>query len=93
MEAHFQDWLFRYQFIYRTRQSKQRFLRSFITDIRAIRKDVKVVAYNEKKYHSRTIYVGNITHTRKIVCTYYDIPPAYTSNYFTRKEELSTEKE
>ena len=48
MEAHFQDRLFQYQFIYRTKQSKQRFLRSFLTDIRAIRKDVKVVAHNEK---------------------------------------------
>lgn len=86
----FQDWLFRYSFVYRTRRTKknkQRFLSALFTDLYAIREDVNVVAYNYANYHSRNVYVGDIENADKIICTYYDTPLKHIGKYrfFDRK--------
>lgn len=89
----FNDWLFRYQYIYRSRfseKSKQRFLRALVTDIAEIREDISVIEYDrQKKYASRNIYVGNVEKADHIICTYYDTPPKHFGSYFLfdRKEQ------
>lgn len=89
----FNDWLFRYQYIYRSRllkASKQRFLKALVTDIAQIREDIQVIEYaRERKFTSRNIYVGDVEKADRIICTYYDTPPQYFSSYlfFNRKEQ------
>lgn len=89
----FQDWLFRYQYIYRMRRTdkeKQRFLKSIVTDISQIREDLQVIEYNKyKKGASRNVYVGDIQKADQIICTYYDTPPATLQDYplFKREEQ------
>lgn len=92
MNDMFQDWLFRYNFVYRNRRSKtakQRFLQAFVTDIMEVRQDVTVIAYNEANYHSRNVYVGDINRAKTIICSYYDTPPSYIGSYvfLDRKEQ------
>lgn len=93
-EEQMQDWLFHYRYVYRTRRTKkgkQRFLSALVADITAMRQDVTVIAYNQPNYHSRNVYVGDIEKADKIICTYYDTPPAYLGSYalFNRKEQRS----
>lgn len=48
----FKDWLFRYQYVYRlrrTEKSKKRFLAALVTDIAKMRKDVRVIEYDQQK--------------------------------------------
>lgn len=92
MNEKFQDWLFRYSYVYRNRRSKtakQRFLKAFVTDLMELRKDVSVIAYNEANYHSRNVYVGDVSRAKTIICSYYDTPPRYIGSYFffNRKEQ------
>lgn len=67
----FKDWLFRYQYVYRlrrTEKSKKRFLAALVTDIAKMRKDVRVIEYDQKKnYAARNVYVGNIKQADRII--------------------------
>lgn len=87
----FKDWLFRYQYVYRlrrTEKSKKRFLAALVTDIAKMRKDVRVIEYDQKKnYAARNVYVGNIKQADRIICTFYDTPPESFGSYqlFDRK--------
>lgn len=81
----FKDWLFRYQYIYRVRnteKSKSRFLSALVMDISEMREDIQVIEYNRhKKYASRNVYVGDIEKADQIICTYYDTPPKNYGSY------------
>lgn len=81
----FQDWLFRYQHVFRVRRSdrqKKRVIQSLVADLLQIRKDVQVIEYDTyKKGAARNIYVGDIEKADKIVCTYYDTPPIAVGDY------------
>ena len=89
----FNDWLFRYRYIYRSRlsdRSKKRFLNALVTDIAQIRKDISVIEYDLKhKAASRNVYIGDIADADRIICTYYDTPPQYFGAYhfFDRKAQ------
>lgn len=89
----FKDWLFRYQYVYRlrrTEKSKKRFLAALVTDIAKMRKDVRVIEYDQqKKYAARNVYVGNIKQADRIICTFYDTPPESFGSYqlFDRKDQ------
>lgn len=78
MQERQKDWLFRYQYIYRVRNSeknKQRFLTALVADLSAIREDITVIEYDrQKKSANRNVYVGNIEEAQEIICTYYDTP-------------------
>lgn len=83
-DEQFQDWYFRYRYLLKNRRhkkGKQRFLQALVSDLIAMRQDVQVMAYNEKTYHSRNVYVGDITQAEKIICTHYDTPPSYLGKY------------
>ncbi|MGM0125982.1 hypothetical protein IGI37_003383 [Enterococcus sp. AZ194] len=81
----FADWVFRYQYLHPTRiteKTKQKFLKSLLTDIMQMRTDIKVIEYDRKKNTaSHNLYVGNITNADKIICTYYDTPPNHVGSY------------
>ena len=81
----FNDWLFRYRYIYRSRlsdRSKKRFLNALVTDISQIRKDIRVIEYDLKhKAASRNVYIGDIAQADRIICTYYDTPPQHFGAY------------
>lgn len=89
----FNDWLFRYQYVYRlrrTEKSKKRFLTALVTDISEMREDVQVIEYDrKKKYASRNVYVGDIEKADRVICTYYDTPPQSVGSYvfFDRQEQ------
>jgi len=89
----FKDWLFRYQYMYRSRRtekSKSRFLSALVTDISEMRDDVQVIAYNrDEKDASKNVYVGDIQKADRIICTYYDTPIRHFGPYvlFDRKEQ------
>ncbi|WP_146623765.1 hypothetical protein [Enterococcus florum] len=87
------DWLFRYQYVYRVRRTekqKRRFLSALVADLAEMREDVRVIEYNQgKKYSSNNVYVGNIKKADRIICTYYDTPPKHFGSYpfFDRKQQ------
>lgn len=89
----FQDWLFRYQYVYRLRRThkqKTRFISAVIADILPMREDVQVIEYNQqKRTSSRNIYIGDVENAERVVCTYYDTPPRHVGAYtlFQRKEQ------
>ena len=81
MEDMWKDWFIRYSSIYKcryTKKEKTKFLKAFVADIAQIRKDVSVIEY---QHGITNVYVGDIEHADKIVCTYYDTPPIYFKNY------------
>lgn len=84
-EEKFNDWLFRYRYVYRVRRTdknKRRFLQALVTDIASMREDVRVIEYNQqKKTASRNVYVGNVKKADRIICTYYDTPLAHFGGY------------
>lgn len=92
-EEQFQDWTFRYQYLYRvrrTKKQKQRFLSALTADIMKIRQDISVIEYQQhKKYVSSNLYVGNIETADQIICAYYDTPPQSAGGYtlFNRKKQ------
>lgn len=89
----FNDWLFRYQYVYRIRRTakqKRRFITALATDISKMREDIQVIEYNRhKKYAANNIYVGDIEKADQIICTYYDTPPQHFGPYylFDRKKQ------
>lgn len=89
----FNDWLFRYQYVYRVRRTakqKRRFITALATDISKMREDIQVIEYNRhKKYAANNIYVGDIEKADQIICTYYDTPPQHFGPYylFDRKKQ------
>lgn len=89
----FNDWLFRYQYVYRVRRTakqKRRFITALVTDISKMREDIQVIEYNRhKKYAANNIYVGDIEKADQIICTYYDTPPQHFGPYylFDRKKQ------
>lgn len=89
----FNDWLFRYQYVYRVRRTakqKRRFITALATDIAKMREDIQVIEYNRhKKYAVNNIYVGDIEKADQIICTYYDTPPQHFGPYylFDRKKQ------
>ncbi|MGG5315258.1 hypothetical protein [Enterococcus sp. AZ072] len=89
----FNDWLFRYQYVYRVRRTakqKRRFITALVTDIAKMREDIQVIEYNRhKKYAANNIYVGDIKKADQIICTYYDTPPQHFGPYylFDRKKQ------
>lgn len=63
----FKDWLFRYQYVYRlrrTEKSKKRFLAALVTDIAKMRKDVRVIEYDQKKTTRREMSMLVISNKR-----------------------------
>ena len=93
MDELFKDRLARYSFLYAKRNTikeKDRFLKALVTDIQQERNDIKVVEFNKsKKSASHNVYVGNIKTADSIICTYYDTPLSYWSNYvlFDREDQ------
>ena len=95
MEQHekFNDWQFRYQYVYRVRRTtkqKHRFITALAADIAKMREDIQVIEYNRnKKYAANNIYVGDIEKADRIICTYYDTPPQSFGPYhlFDRKKQ------
>ncbi|MGK0606445.1 hypothetical protein [Enterococcus gilvus] len=89
----FNDWLFRYQYVYRlrrTEKSKKRFLSALVTDIAKMREDIRVIEYDQqKKYASRNVYVGDVEKAERVICTFYDTPPESFGSYqlFDRKDQ------
>ena len=81
MEDMWKDWFIRYSSIYKcryTKKEKMRFLKAFVVDIAQIRKDIKVIEY---QHGITNVYVGDVEHADKIICTYYDTPPISIKNY------------
>lgn len=63
----FKDWLFRYQYVYRlrrTEKSKKRFLAALVTDIAKMRKDVRVIEYDQQKNTRREMSMLVISNKR-----------------------------
>ncbi|MGM9903783.1 MAG: hypothetical protein ACI32O_07635 [Enterococcus sp.] len=91
--AVFNDWLFRYGYIYHYRlsdRSKRKFLKALVMDIAQIRKDIQVIEYDQqRKAVSRNVYVGDIATAKRVICTYYDTPPQHVGDYpfFDRQKQ------
>ncbi|UQF71329.1 hypothetical protein M2901_01450 [Vagococcus lutrae] len=89
----FKDWLFRYQYLYKkraSRQTKHRFISALVSDIVNFRDDISVIEYNvHRKYSAKNIYVGDIQKAKQIICTYYDTPIRHMGAYqfFDRTEQ------
>ena len=91
----FQDWVFRYQYIYNSRKSeqkKQRFIQAILKDVFSFRQDVAVMESNHTQIQ-RDIYIGDVKTAKTVICTYYDTPMeslgAYTF-FDTKKQAQKT---
>lgn len=89
----FKDWQFRYQYMFGVRKSeksKMRFIGALLTDLSQLGATPKIIEFDKQKNSaSRNIYVGDFNKAKKIICTYYDTPMTYLSDYilFDRQEQ------
>lgn len=81
----FKDWLFRYQYIYRLRntdKNKTRFLNALSMDVLKLRKDIQIIEYQiSSRQTLKNIYIGNLSKAEKVICTYYDTPLSHFGTY------------
>lgn len=91
MNEQFQDWLLRYGYILKKRNSpktKDNFLRSLMADLSTMRDDISVKEYETDSYDSKIVYVGDLKNADKVVVTYYDTPLSHFSEYEMFNREL-----
>ncbi|MGI6512605.1 MAG: hypothetical protein ACOX1W_09365 [Catenisphaera adipataccumulans] len=81
MDNQWKDWVVRYTTLYRkrfTKKQKEKFLRAFVTEISILRSDVKVFDLDDA---GKAVFVGDVEHAKRVICTYYDTPPAPIRDY------------
>lgn len=84
MSEKIQDWLVRYGYILRKRNTdkgKEKFLKALISDISIIREDISVIDHQSPEYKAKNVYVGDLKKASKVVVTYYDTPLTSFGSY------------
>lgn len=81
----FKDWQFRYQYIYAKRQSdksKNKFIGALLTDLFDLGVTPTIIEFDRQKNRaSRNIYIGDLSHSKRVICTYYDTPQKFFGDY------------
>lgn len=80
----FQDWVLRYGHLLKkryTKGQKQRFLKSFLTDLTAIRQDVALRKDKADK-DAMHVVVGDLKKAKTVIATYYDTPAVFKGDYY-----------
>lgn len=85
------DWIVRYGFLLKKRNSdkqKDKFIRTFLSDVLNIRDDIIVIEIEGKKRKYHNIYIGDVSKADKIITTYFDTPIVSFGDYsFTDTEK------
>ena len=79
-----QDWLVRYGYILRKRNTdkrKEKFLKALILDISTIREDISVIDFQSSEYEAKNVYIGDLKKASTVVVTYYDTPLTSFGSY------------
>lgn len=78
------DWIVRYGFLLKKRNSdkqKDKFIRTFLSDVLNIRDDIIVIEIEGKKRKYHNIYIGDVSKADKIITTYFDTPIVSFGDY------------
>lgn len=80
-----QDWLFRYQYIFKSRNTmagKRRFLDAIAAEAAASSLPAALDLFPVSgKETGINLYLGDLEHAKKVLCTYYDTPKGYLGSY------------